>query len=583
MPAAGAEMRLWQTPEPLEEDLGLADRSAWRELHVDALTETHVLPADAVVESGGMTALFLTRQATLVLLVGSEGGAVARVRIAPSLAELSPETVQLAALRTPPGQGAGSVALRFDFTGQGTRQSLTYTFRDGTVLLAPSGVETICISAPLSYVIVPTLAGDDLIFDPRHAGCLERWHIPAENVLVGLLAGEDALVTACWSGQVQEGVTLDISRNETGEKQICSAQIAPNGQTLHVGLARHPRIWHRQPVDLSGYEKPTPTGWRAPFSARWITQFGYGRYGTPHWQQPPPLLEYDGIVSTFAFADNPAKRRWKATVGWHEWPCWFQDREAYVQIGKKIKPPAQDLLFYFLERSRSTPATVEAPFDLVRAALPDADAILGLSGRKTRPLNRPGAVYGEPTCGTTERLAKVFERGNEVRERERVAAVAGDLAWYFDNMEGRLDDFEAFAAALRRLCIEVSDNQPKLQAFIEDLDIESTLQEIDSAVNLSGLRPAMRPDDEILGDLVALAEEHTETSLARYLKLRAEITHRGGILDSCAARADFLVRGLAQKAGYRCVDDPGKVRFAEAVRRLAKQHLANPTPWEQAR
>ena len=71
--------------------------------------------------------------------------------------------------------------------------------------------------------------------------------------------------------------------------------------------------------------------------------------------------------------------------------------------------------------------------------------------------------------------------------------------------------------------------------------------------------------------------------LAHYLTLRSEIIRRGDILDNAAAQADFLVRGLAQKAGYRCVDDPAKVRFAEALRRLARQHLRNPTPWEQGR
>jgi len=571
--AAAAEVQVWETPTAFSDNVDVTDRGPWQAVSANRLEAAYAFPADAVVESGNVTAAFSTRQAVVIFFVGPQ----TRIRVTPALAQPMAGAARLSTCGVPEG-----VDVRVEFDHEGESRALTYCFRDGLVQVDASAVEAVDVSAPFAYAIVPGFIGDDLIYDPRRAGGLEQLHVPAENVLVGLLAGEDALVTACWPPGEQR-VALGVSAPSSTEEHLARMRIALAGQPLFLGLTHHPGVWHRQAVDLGLYERPCATGWTRPFAAAWIAQFGQGNYAASKWQDPRPLLEYEGIVSTFAFADNSAKRTWKATVGWHEWPCWFQDGTAYVRIGKKVKPPAQDLLFYFLERRKGTPPEVKAPVDVVREALADADAILELAGRKKRPLNRPGSVYNRPTCETTEALAEVFKRGDEVRDAARVVAVAGDLAWYFDNMEGRLDDFAAFAAALRALCGSVTADQSALRSFIEDLGIETTLAEIDLAVNLSGLGAGMRPSEEVLRDLAALTEEHTETSLAHYLTLRSEVIRRGGILDNAAAQADFLVRGLAQKAGYRCVDDPAKVRFAEALRRLVREHLRNPTPWEQAR
>lgn len=571
--AAVAEVRVWQTPTAFSDNVDVTDRGLWQAVSANRLEAAYAFPADAVVESGDVTTAFSTREVAVVFFVGP----AVRIRVTPALAQPMAGAARLTARGVPEGVG-----LRLEFEHEGESRALSYCFREGLVQVDALAVEAIEVSAPFAYAIVPSFIGDDLIYDPRRAGGLEEIHVPAENVLVGLLAGEDALVTLCWPPGEQR-VALGVSAPSSTEEHLARVRIALAGQPLFLGLTHHPGVWHRQAVDIGFYEQPCATGWTRPFAAAWITQLGEGNYAASKWQAPRPLLEYEGIVSTFAFAEGPAKSTWKATVGWHEWPCWFQDGAAYVRIGKKVKPPAQDLLFYFLERGKGTPPEVKAPVDVVREALADADAILEMAGRKKRPLNRPGSVYNQPTCGTTEALAEVFKRGDEVRDAARVVAVAGDLAWYYDNMERRLDDFAAFAAALRELRANVTADQSDLRSFIEDLGIETTLAEIDLAVNLSGLGAGMRPSDEVLRDLAALTEEHTETSLAHYLTLRSEIIRRGGILDTAAAQADFLVRGLAQKAGYRCVDDPAKVRFAEALRRLVRQHLRNPTPWEQAR
>ena len=571
--AAAAEVRVWQTPTAFSDNGDVTNRRAWQAVSANRLEAAYAFPADAVVESGDVTAAFSTRQAAVVFFVGPRAG----IRVTPALAQPMAGAARLSTRGVPEG-----VEVRFEFDHEGESRALTYCFRDGLVQVAPSAVEAVAVSAPFAYAIVPSFIGDDLIYDPRRAGGLEQIHVPAENVLVGLLAGEDGIVTACWPPGEQR-VELGVSAPTSTESRLARMRIAVAGQPLFLGFTYHPGVWHRQGVDIGCYERPCATGWTRPFAAAWITQFGQGNYAASKWQDPRPLLEYEGIVSTFAFADNAAKRTWKASVGWHEWPCWFQDEAAYVRIGKKIKPPAQDLLFYFLERGKGTPADVKAPVDVMRDALADADALLDFAGRKQRPLNRAGSVYNQPTCGTTEALAEVFKRGDEVRKAALVVAVAGDLAWYYDNMERRLDDFAALATALGALCANVTADQAAVRSFMEDLAIETTLAEINLAANLWGLGARMRPAKEALRDLVALTEEHTETSLAHYLALRSGLIRRGGILDNSAAQADFLVRGLAQKAGYCCVDHPAKVRFAEALRRLVREHLSNPTPWEQVR
>ena len=568
-----AAVAVWETPRAVSDDADVAGRESWRAVAAERLEAGYAFSGDAVVESADVTAVFSRRKASVVFLVGRQ----ALMRVTPGLAQ----PMAGAAGLTVRGMREG-VGLRLAFEHAGERGGLSYCFREGLVQVDASGVEAVDVRGAFAYALVPSFIGDDLIYDPRRSGGLEELHVPAENVLVGLVAGEEGLVTACWPPGEQR-VALGVGASASAGKQFGRMRIAVAGQPLFLGLTHHRGVWHRQAVDLDSYERPCATGWTRPFAAGWITQFGQGNYAASRWREARALLEYDGIVSTFAFADNAAKRTWKATVGWHEWPCWFEAGSAYVRIGKKVKPAGEDLLFYFLERRQGTPPEVKAPVDVVREALADAEGLLDSAGRKKRPLNRAGSVYNQPTCGTTAALAEVFKRGDEVREASRVVAVAGDLAWYYDNMARRLDDFAAFASGLRALCESVTADHPVVGSFIEDLEIERRLAEIDSAVNLSGLGAGMRPSEAVLGDLVALTEAHSETSLAHYLALRSEIIRRGGILDNSAAQADFVVRGLAQKAGYRCVDAPSKVRFAEALRRLAREHLRNPTPWEQGR
>jgi len=573
---AAAQALVCERATPFGGEVTVGDRGEWRPVVGDQLESGYSFSGDAIVDSGNQVVVFLAQQGEALVFTQGDGVARSRMRLSRATPEFDSHVRKLTASR---GSG-GEVVV----TWQGESPGAAFRFSDGVVEVIPGDDTAMLeVAAPLPYAVMPNFLGDDLIYDPQRVGGLEQLCVPSTNVCVGLLEGEDALLTLCWPEGDQRLALIPDDPDAEG-RLFAKVRIALDGKSVYWGLITGAGLWHAHPADLAYFEKPMATGWHRPFNAAWIAQFGYHGYAARNWKKPGALLEYEGTLSTFGFSQGE-KRTWKATVGWHEWPCWFEDEEAYVQIGKKISPPGQDMLFYFLERNGETPAQRAAPIDIVRRALGDADTerLLHLDKRKQRPLNRPKSVFNLPTCGTTAKIEEYFKKGKEVEERELVEAVACDLAFYFENMEARLSEFASFAGAARRVCDEAVRREASLAAFVEDIDVTGTLKQIASAADMFDIGALLRPPEKVLGELTELCTREAPGNYGAYLELKAEITQRGGALDSAAAKADLLVRGLLQQAGYRCIDDSHKAQFATALIALATDHLGNPTPWEQVR
>ena len=577
-PAIAGGALVWETSRPFDSEIALDDlrgvtdadhRGDWEAVTPAQVEAGHAFAGNAVVACGDLTAVFERVTGNVIAFIQVGETWRERFRIAP---EGDARAEGLVASRDP---GTGAVTVTFDFA-DGRR--LAFRFRDAMIEVAPTeDIRGVDIVAQFAYAIVPTFIGDDLVYDPRRAGGLEALQVPAENALLGLMKEPESILVACWPEGNQE-VELHVAG-----AALDRIRLVPAGQRLCLGLLTCPGLWHAAAVDAESYEQDMPIEWRPPFPARWLTQFVYQPYAAGDWTNPPPLVQYDGVASTFAFGSR--YETWKATVGFYIWPCWFHDGKTFLRLGQKIAPLDKEVLIYALERSGNTPGDKKLPMDLVRQALgnDEADRIFDAPGRAAFSLYRQNSVYAQATCGTTAELEKVFEAGEEVQKRDLVLQVADDLVYYLEQMKARIDVFCDFAAEARRFRDNIEQNGPQLAAFLEEIDMDSVIEQIETSCTARVMRELVPSGVGVIDQVRALTELDSPDNLKRYQELKAQIIYRGGVLDSCAARNDLLLRGLAQKAGYRCVDAPEKARLAKALRVLIRQYLRNPTQWEQVR
>jgi hypothetical protein len=243
------------------------------------------------------------------------------------------------------------------------------------------------------------------------------------------------------------------------------------------------------------------------------------------------------------------------------------------------------MLVYGLERNAQTPEAKQMPMDIAARALrPEtAKAITALDDRAMRQVHRAGSVYAQPVCETMDALRDdVFAKGAAVAEKEKVQKVTGDILYYCDTVFGRLAALTEFAPEAAAFRERVSKDSPELAAFLDETGFRTTVETIVTACKAAWIAD-MRPQLVDCLDKMAALPEAATADLAAYDAVQNQIASRVEILDSCAARFDFLLRGVMQKAGYRCAGDPAKARLALELRRLLRKSLKNPTYLEQVR
>ena len=439
--------------------------------------------------------------------------------------------------------------------------------RSGIVHVRSGGsLHALRVIGPLAFGIIPGFVGDDLIFDPEQYPAAQTLRAPSEHMLLGLVPGESAVLAMTWP-DAKQTIALNLA-GEGPARRIESVDVGNTELGLSLATLRSPGVWHCEPLKPTFLEKDIEISWKRPFAAKWITQF----------------VEAD-VRTTFAFRERKAEI-WRGVPGSYQYPVWFEGDAAKMHLSKKV-PPKGKLLVYYRE-PQDTPAGIDSPVDILKAALGQAasEPILDVAGRRLRTHHRRGGdgVHRACTCGCTEAIQAVFEAGEEVAKRSYVEAALGDMVYFVSRHMQRIEEYKTFADELQKYLRAqgaATAAPPALKAYLESLaQIAARIdQEYDvQKENMKSLDHAA----ELTKQTMALTGKKDPNNLKAYMELLKAWRDMGGAQDYVVAQCHALTRSLCQEAGYGAADKPetAATTVAEEVRRRCRDVLRSPDGYE---
>jgi len=390
---------------------------------------------------------------------------------------------------------------------------------------------------------------------------LETLHVPSANVFVGLLEGENDMLTVTWpEGKQRVRLIPDRKQRESG--LIESVDIENDGKSVFLAVLSAPGIWHEEVLEASYMEKDIASAWKKPFPAKWITQ----------------LLE-DGVKTTYTFQEIRPESFWRGGVGFYPYPVWFQDGTTFYRLGKKIPPKGKSLV-YSLER-KGTPSSVSTTVDVLKDTLGAqvCSALLDVEGGRLRSHIRKDAVIGAATCGVTDGMQPVFEAGKEVEKKEYIEGGVDDMVYFIARQRQRVEEYQDFAGRMMDYLDKTGRDRPDLKTFIDEA--RAITQEIiqlhdRQKENMKTLAYV----DDLARETKSLTLKKDPGNLSRFNDLKMRWRRVGGTQDTLVCQFHTITRKLFQQTGYGCVDRPEAIAVADEIRNLCKQCLRNPDSYE---
>ena len=456
---------------------------------------------------------------------------------------------------------ADEVVLDIDF---GNEKTATFAFgRDEIVEVKTSNsLQGIRFASNIDYGIVPGFVGDDAIYRADPDAGVNQLSIPSENMFVGLLYRKGAQIVMTWPKGNQK-LRLLPGAEKGGFRAFAAVEIETAGESVFFAPAAAKAIWHREPLTVDHLEKDVAINWKPPFHAKWQTQ----------------LIE-GAVKTTFAFR-NTKGTVWRGVPGSYNYPVWFDGDKAMFSLSKKV-PPKGEAIIYFLE-GHDTPPDVLTPVDFLKATLgrQQAAAILDVEGRKLRTHHGPSGsnVHRACTCGYTEAIQAVFEKGEECDKKDFVAQSIDDMMYFVREHLDRIDEYRKFAAELTEYLQAKAKSNPELKDYLEDLD--ATVKQIPAEYenqkeNMKSLEHAA----ELQKMTLALTARKEADNLKRYMELVKAWRAMGGAQDYVVAQYHTLTRKLFQDASYNAVSNPKAVEVVQEIRARCKKILRNPDGYE---
>lgn len=583
---AAPNVVIWDTQLPLADGLNPARTAIWRPVPTEIFSQEkdplkaasdpgyygreYSFSGDAVVENQSLAAVFESQKGTVTLFAkdgagsmpGAGGFGRRMVDLVPlQWKSLSPVISEIVVVRNT----GDEVALEVFFSARGSEPvAALFAFdRTGIVEIRPEKLMNgFSLVSPIEYAVAPDFISDDLIYAAKEYAAATQVSVPAKNILLGLLKGEDAELVVTWpTGQQQ--VNLALSAGSIEGQLIESIDFENAGQSFYLTALRAPGIWHREALTAAYLEQDVTSQWKCPFPAKWMTQLVESR-----------------VRTSFKFRDEKGEI-WRGVPGSYIYPVWFEGEDARFHLSKKI-PPKGEALIYFLEGS-NTPPDVSTPSDILKATLgrPACEAILDFAGRKLRTHHRrtDALTHRACTCGYTEVIQVFFEKKLEVARKEDVASSLEDMVYFVQAHVDRIDEYRRFADEMTDYLRAQSAAHAKLAPYLAGL--EQTIQQIPQEYEVQKENMKSMPyAEELVQRTMALTGKQTAGNLEAYMELLKDWRAMGGAQDYVVARYHMIARQLAQEAGYGCADQAGAVATAAEIRSRCKQVLRNPDGYE---
>ena len=247
----------------------------------------------------------------------------------------------------------------------------------------------------LRYGMVPALVGTDFLFDAKTADGADRLHIPALNMVLGLVEGEDCMLVGVWPPG-RQSAALELKPRAGIQSSSTASRFDMAGQSFYFSCLEKPGIWHAEPLKRNYLEKDTVIAWKRPFEAKWIGRF---------------FITSDEYDWPFYFGSKPTKIWGRYIRGWYKYPVRFDGDRTVVHFEKEFLPKGE-LLIYCLEPHPTNPdPSILTPAEVMAHALgkAQADKILDPEGTVEQTL----LEHRLAVCAMTNTMQKWFDQGQE--------------------------------------------------------------------------------------------------------------------------------------------------------------------------
>ncbi len=563
-PAPAATLTVWDTVTPLPAAPDLANRSQWRAVPTDLLTleadppkassdpgyygREYEFSADTVVTNDHFAAVLGPKGQAIAIY----GGSARRAAIRPRGHDAPIHRIRL--IRNSPD----AVVVEVVFAPDDPAVSMLLYFDNTPIVGIKPGpkMASLDIEADLAYAVAPDFIADDLVLSPGSYNPGKPVMVPAENVLVGLLHGRDAMLVLTWPATRQQA-TLH-AKAATPNPAFDRIGFDHIGTSLSLAILQSPAIWHQEAFGPGHLEKPVRGDWRRPFGAKWVTQ-----------------LDEGGVQTRFTFHPSGGTV-WRGAFGSYTYPVWFDGDTAVYHMTKKI-PPKGESIVYFLEGAAQP--SIMSPADVIQCTLGRelADTILDPAGRMLRTHHRRGAagVRRACTCGGTEAIEAVFKAGQEAERADDVQGIVDDMAFFVTCHLGRIEQYMQMV----RDATAYLDGSGADKAFVDEL--KTILAQIPREQEQ---RKELVKSLDYMADLVrqtkALTRRKDANNLQSCLRLGEQWRSMGGAQDDLLAQCHRLTRLAFQQAGRSCATRPELLPIAWEIRARCRECLRNPDGYE---
>jgi hypothetical protein len=408
--------------------------------------------------------------------------------------------------------------------------------------------------------LVPSLVGTDFLFDAKTAPGADRLCLPALNMFLGLVAGEDCVAVGVWPPGKQSAA---LALKPEGESRLIDGlSFDTAGQSFFFSCLEKPGIWHAEPLKRNYLEKDTVISWKRPFEAKWIGRF---------------YISSDEYDWPFYFGSKPVKIWGRYIRGWYSYPLRFDGENTIVHFEKQFLPKGE-LLIYCLEPHPTRPdPSVITPAEVMARSLgkAQADKILDPEGAVEQTI----LDHRLAVCAMTNTIQKWIDAGEAGEHREQIVRWCDDTSAFIRVIRQRDQAFAAFARELRAAIAAMAANRPELAASATELQASLAAIDETSRRELPGeaLETVQQWTDEMKKAAVH-PESHKE-----YAKLSGQCRSVAGTQDDLARALSIQVIRLTEQAARLGVQSPHHARLAEEVIIKARQLLRKPTWWEPAR
>ncbi len=580
---AATNILVWDTGKPLNGAFHSDSTASWKRVPGDLLEleanpkkaqsdpgyygSEYTVKGELAVENKSLAAVFSTVKGRVILhskLDGADPAPRVIAEVTPYGAADGSGSAKLSRVRLLRNADDEAI-IEATFTGKaGSESSAIFSFdKSEIVAVKPSSeIRGARLSGFLAYAIAPSFVADDLVLSPSDYSGDFALSLPSENVLLGLLPGEDCALTMSWP-EGKQRLKLVLGADSTGARQFTAIDFENDGRPFFLAASRAPGIWHREPLKPSQLEKEFTSPWRRPFPAKWKTQLQEGTART-----------------TFAFREGPLEI-WRGVEGSYPYPVWFDGENARFRFSKKI-PPKGVALIYFTE-GRETPPGVRTPAEMLKATLGFelADTLLDSAGRALRTHHRRGGdgVHRACTCGCTEAIQAVFEAGTEADRQDYIAGAVDDMIYFIQRHLARIDEYQRFAEDMAALLRSREASNPALKSYLDDLGELAARIPQEYSVQKENMKSLAHAED-LKRQTLALAGRKDPGNRAAYATLLENWRAMGGAQDYVVAQCHVLTRRLYQEAGYGAVTRPEAVELAREIRNRCRQALRNPDGYE---